>query len=118
MAALRCPKHGPKIALIFCEHAGTAVDERRVVPVYLQRNEWGWHTVCEDCVRRADRAQALADADYLVCVECAIEWAEIADNDYVQRSQDPHPEFPPDLAQPVPATAGDTAGTAGSDMDT
>lgn len=94
MAALRCTKHGPQIALRFCEHAGVAVDERRVVPVYLQRDEWGWCTLCDDCVRRVDRSQALADADYLVCVACAKEWAQTAGNDYVQRSQDPRPEYP------------------------
>lgn len=94
MPALRCPKHGPKIALVFCEHAGLAVDERRIVPVYLQRHEWGWVTLCEDCVRRSDLGQAIADADYLVCIGCASEWAEQPGNDYVRRSQDPKPEFP------------------------
>lgn len=95
MAALRCPKHGPRIALVFCSHAGVAVDEGRVVPVYLQRTEGGgWVTVCADCARNAARDPDSLEGDYLVCTKCAIEWAEMAGNDYVRRSQDPLPEFP------------------------
>jgi len=95
MPGLRCEKHGNQFALVFCEHAGLAVDERRAVAVYLQRNDWGWITVCDDCVRRADLSRVLASADYLVCTKCVKEWAELAGNNYVLRSQDPRPEFPP-----------------------
>ena len=94
MPAMDCPKHGTQIAIIFCEHSGLAVDQRRAVPVYLQPYMWMWCTLCEDCATRSDLAQALADADYFVCVECAIDWAQATGNNYVRRSQDPHPEFP------------------------
>lgn len=94
MAGFDCPNHGPQIALHFCDHAGCAIDEGRVVPVFLQHLRWGWVTLCEECVRSEVRDPGSTDASYLVCGECAIEWAEMAGNNYVKRSQDPRPEFP------------------------
>lgn len=101
MAAIICPKHGHRIALIFCDHAGAAVDERRDVPVYQQRVDWCWMTVCKECMRSPDLARTLANVGYLVCTECAIEWAELTKNRFVERCQAAEPEFPEGVT-PVP----------------
>lgn len=94
MPAMNCPKHGPKMALIFCEHAGLADDERRAVPGYLQNCPSGWSTLCENCVRRSDLLQAVLDADYFICVDCALEWADVTGNAYPRRCRAAKPEFP------------------------
>ena len=99
MPGFFCPIHGNRLALVFCDHAGLAVDERRDVPVFLQQDRWGWRTLCKQCVRLLERPETMDNANYLVCVECAKAWAEITGNGYVQRSQHAQPEFPPDIAK-------------------
>ena len=91
MPAFKCPTHGMQIASHFCEHAEAAVNARQSLDVYLQRNQWGWTTVCSAC---AQLPLEQRDTDFLVCGRCIVEWAEVTGSDYVQRCQNPVPEFP------------------------
>lgn len=92
MPAFKCPTHGMKIASHFCEHAEVAVNARQPLDVYLQKNRWGWTTVCPDCVRLPTEQR---DTDFLVCGACVVEWAEKVGNNYVERCQEPVEESPP-----------------------
>lgn len=76
------------------------VDERRVEPVYLRPDETGWHALCDACIRRPDISEAPNGTYYLVCVECVKDWSAMAANGFVERCQNPHPEFPSDITRP------------------
>lgn len=95
MAVDRCPKHGMQIWARFCEHVATAINDRRVVTVYLQKHHGDWVGLCDTCVRGLDDPRTLEDATEFVCQVCILEWAAATGSDYVQRCQDPKPEFPP-----------------------
>jgi hypothetical protein len=94
MGANDCPAHGTQIASVFCEHASDAVDARMPIALYLQRDQWGWYTLCDACVQRRDHP-AVQENLVLVCGKCILEWAAATNSDYVRRCQDPKPEFPP-----------------------
>lgn len=80
------------------------MDDRRDVPVYLQRDDrGGWYTLCEHCVRNTSDPTVFTNAGYLVCVECAKEWSALVGNRYLERSQRPVPEFPADVVMPPPS---------------
>ena len=101
MPAVECPKHGVRIALVFCDHAGAVVNERRTERVYVQCGQFSWVTVCEACVRSPDLARILVEASCLVCTDCATEWVELTGNRYSERCRAAEPEFPEDMA-PIP----------------
>lgn len=94
MAAVLCPKHGRQIALLFCEHALGAVVGMQSVHIYLQRSQYGWHSLCDLCVRNVP--ESLGDADHLACTKCVMEWVVATGSDYHQRSQKPVNEYPQD----------------------
>lgn len=93
MAAIKCPIHGEQIASSFCEHAAAAINARQPVQVFLQRDPWGWYTVCCCCARLPKEEH---EADDLVCGKCMLEWASTTGSDYVQRCQNPVEESPED----------------------
>jgi hypothetical protein len=94
MGATKCPRHGTQIASVFCEHASDSVDARTSTTLYLQKNKWGWFTLCSACIRRRDDPDVQNDL-VLVCGKCIVDWAEATGSDYVQRCQNPVPESPP-----------------------
>ncbi len=101
MPGVECPKHGVRRALVFCDHAGAVVNERRTERVYVQCGQFSWVTVCEACVRSPDLARILVEASCLVCTDCATEWVELTGNRYSERCRAAEPEFPEDMA-PIP----------------
>ena len=41
--------------------------------VYLQKDEWGWYTLCSRCARQP---KATHEANSLMCGSCTVEWQE------------------------------------------
>lgn len=93
MGATKCSRHGTQIAAVFCEHAFDAIDTRIPITLYLQKNQWGWYTLCDVCIRHHDDLE-IQENLVLVCGKCILEWATTTNSDYVQRCQHPVPEFP------------------------
>ena len=93
MGAVHCPIHGTRIASVMCEHVAAAVDARRPMRVYLQKDSWGWYTLCDACARRRDDPE-LQDELGLVCGECVDEWAVATGSDYSQRFENRVSESP------------------------
>ncbi len=91
MAAFRCPKHGMQIAVRFCEGAAKAVDERNPEEVFLQRDQWGWYTLCRRCALLPEEQH---DASFLVCEKCMAEWAKASGSNYLERCVSPVEEYP------------------------
>lgn len=96
MPATLCQKHGKQIALVFCAHAMEAIDNLRPMDVYLQHDQYGWATLCEDCARRLP--ESMAEANELGCSGCVMEWVRATGTDYQQRANNPVNEYPPDHA--------------------
>lgn len=80
-----------QIAVRFCEHGASTVESGQPMEVYRQRDQWGWYTVCPDCVLLP---KTLRDTDFLVCARCVVDWAEQTGSDYVARCQTPVEECP------------------------
>ena len=79
------------IAAPFCEHAAAAVNARREIHVYLQKELGYWCTMCEACAVLGPDER---DLDFLVCCRCVEEWSATTGSDYLERSRDPKDEFP------------------------
>ena len=101
MPLTSCPKHGTQFAMVFCDHAGAIIDERRSEPVYLQWNTRDWAAVCDACVRSPELDRILADVGCLVCSECLTEWSERTQSRFLERAREPAPERPEGMA-PIP----------------
>ena len=91
MPAFKCPRHGMRIAAHFCEHAESAVMSLQPLEVYIQKNEWGWCTVCPTCI---GIPKASRDTDFLVCEGCVVDRALKTGSDYLTRCREPVEEFP------------------------
>ncbi|MCA9605364.1 MAG: hypothetical protein KC619_07205 [Myxococcales bacterium] len=91
MPAYECEEHGTQIAARFCEHAATAVASRQPMEVYLQRDQWGWYTLCPECVGLPKDQH---EANSLVCERCAKEWVDETGSDYLDRCKSPVEELP------------------------
>ncbi len=94
MPAFECAYHGFQLAMPCCEHVKEAIEAKREVDLYLQRNEWGWFLVCGKCVRRDDLAEVLANTSSGVCELCMSEWVEQTGSDIYARCQHPRYESP------------------------
>lgn len=80
-----------QIASRFCEHALGAVNDRRSMEVFLQRDRWGWYTLCPSCIALQE---SRLDTDFLACEKCVAEWATATGSDYLARCQSPIEEWP------------------------
>lgn len=91
MPAFKCPRHRMQIAGRFCEHAASAVEKSLPMRVFLQRDRWGWFTLCPTCIFLPEEE---LDTDFLVCEKCVAEWAVATENDYLERCASPTEEHP------------------------
>ena len=69
--------------------------------VFIQRDQWGWYTVCRACALLPKEQH---DANFPVCGKCVVEWANATGSDYVARCAMPVEESP--LERPDPETGG------------